>query len=343
MAAAPRITLDQWQALMAVVDAGGYAKAAQALHKSQSSVTYAVQKLESLLGVKAFELSGRRAMLTPTGRLLYRRAKALLDEAGGLERAARKLSAGWEAEIRLAMDVIFPVWLMMQCLDRFGQESPHTHIELIESVLGGATETLREGQADLGILGLIPPGFLGEPLMRARFVLAAHPDHPLHRLGRKLTMQDLRLHRQLVVRETGTKRATRPSMEAAQRWTVSHMATSVEAVRGGYGFAWLPEERIRSELVSGALKPLPLREGGERFAELYLVFADRDAAGPGVLRLAEIIREQVAGTCPEYAKTAQPAPLGSPLAESAQQAPREDAGNHRAGARGKSKRVKESA
>jgi DNA-binding transcriptional LysR family regulator len=307
MAATPRITLDQWQALMAVVDAGGYAKAAQALHKSQSSVTYAVQKLESLLGVKAFEISGRKAVLTPTGQLLYRRAKALLDEAGGLERAARALSAGWEAEIRLAMDVIFPAWLMMQSLDRFGQESPHTHIELIESVLGGATETLREGQADLGIFGLIPPGFLGEPLMRARFILAAHPDHPLHRLGRRLTIQDLRPHRQLLVRESGSKRATRPSMEAAQRWTVSHIATSVEAVRGGYGFAWLPEERIRAELASGALKPLPLREGGERFVQLYLVFADRDAAGPGTLRLAEIIRETVASECPKHEESGQAA------------------------------------
>ncbi len=35
----PKITLDQWAALAAVVEAGGYAKAAGMLHKSQSSVT----------------------------------------------------------------------------------------------------------------------------------------------------------------------------------------------------------------------------------------------------------------------------------------------------------------
>jgi DNA-binding transcriptional LysR family regulator len=50
---------------MAVVDTGGYAQAAEALHKSQSSVTYAVQKLESVLGIKAFEIQGRTAILTP--------------------------------------------------------------------------------------------------------------------------------------------------------------------------------------------------------------------------------------------------------------------------------------
>ena len=51
-----RVTLEQWQALQAVVDHGSYARAAEALHKSQSAVTYAVQKVESLLGVQAFEI-----------------------------------------------------------------------------------------------------------------------------------------------------------------------------------------------------------------------------------------------------------------------------------------------
>ena len=94
MTANPRISLEQWRSLLAVVDAGGYAQAAAALHKSQSAVTYAVQKMESLLGVKIFEVVGRKAHLTPTGEVLYRRAKALLEEAGALEGAAGSLAAG---------------------------------------------------------------------------------------------------------------------------------------------------------------------------------------------------------------------------------------------------------
>ncbi|MGH9577863.1 MAG: LysR family transcriptional regulator, partial [Terriglobales bacterium] len=39
MATNLRITLDQWRALLAVVDAGGYAQAAAALHKSQSTMS----------------------------------------------------------------------------------------------------------------------------------------------------------------------------------------------------------------------------------------------------------------------------------------------------------------
>ena len=75
----PRITLEQWRSLLSVVDAGGYAQAALSLHKSQSAVTYAVQKMETLLGVKIFQVIGRKAHLTPTGEVLYRRAKALIE------------------------------------------------------------------------------------------------------------------------------------------------------------------------------------------------------------------------------------------------------------------------
>jgi hypothetical protein len=41
----PHITLKQWQSLIEVVDAGGYAQVAEILCKSQSAVSYAVQKI----------------------------------------------------------------------------------------------------------------------------------------------------------------------------------------------------------------------------------------------------------------------------------------------------------
>lgn len=298
MAETPHITLEQWRALIAVVDAGGYAQAAQALHKSQSAVTYAVQKIESLLNLKAFEIQGRKAVLTPTGQMLYRRALALVGEASDLEQAAHTLSAGWEAEIHLAAEILFPTWLLLDCLARFGEESPRTRIEVIESVLGGTAETLLSGQADLAISPNLPPGFLGDPLMQMPVLAVAHRDHPLHRLDREITERDLRAYRHVVVRDSGAKRDRRAvSVEVDQRWTVSQMDSSIQAVRRGYGFAWLPKEHIRAELEAGVLKPLPLREGRERVVALYLVLADPDFAGPGVRRLAEIIREAVGSEC----------------------------------------------
>ena len=293
MASNPKISLEQWRALLAVVDTGGYAQAAAALHKSQSAVTYAVQKMESLLGVKIFEVIGRKARLTATGEVLYRRAKSLLDEAGALEGAAASLAAGWEPELRLAVEIVFPTWLLLNCFSRFAEDRPETRIELHETVLSGTEEALLERRVDLAVCSQVPRGFIGDFLIRLRFIPVAHPNHPLHRLGRELTLQDLRKHRHLVIRDTGSQRRGGTWLGAEQIWTVSHKATSIHAAVMGLGFAWYPAEMVRGELDSGALKALPLREGAERWGDLYLVFADRDYAGPGALRMAEIIREAV--------------------------------------------------
>ena len=67
----------------------------------------------------------------------------------------------------------------------------------------------------------------------------------------------------------------------------------------GLGFAWFPAESIQAELASGELKVLPLREGADGFAALYLMQADPDSVRPGARRLVEIIREAVASKCPD--------------------------------------------
>lgn len=290
----PHITLEQWRSLIEVVDAGGYAQAAEKLCKSQSAVSYAVQKFESLLGIKAFEIQGRKAILTPTGQMLYRRALLLMNEANDLERAAHKLSAGWEAIITVAAEILFSSDRLLTCLQRFGQESPSTRVELIESVLGGTSDALLSGNVDLAISPQLPPGFLGNVLMRIRLLAVAHADHPLHHQGRELSFRDLRSYRHVVIRDSGAKRDQRAvTVEVDQRWTVSQVATSIQAVCMGYGFAWLPEEHISKELQTGILKPLPLKEGYTREVPLYLILANPDFAGPGVRRLADILTESV--------------------------------------------------
>jgi len=74
-------SLEQWQAMLAVVEEGGYARAAEALGKSQSAISYAIGRLEEALQVRVFRLQGRRAVLTEAGELLYHRARRLLDAA----------------------------------------------------------------------------------------------------------------------------------------------------------------------------------------------------------------------------------------------------------------------
>ncbi len=281
--------MEQWRTLVCIVEAGGYAQAAAQIHKSQSTLSHAIQQLERLIGSKVFEIQGRKAVLTPIGEVLYRRGKALVDEASRLERTAHKLAAGWEPEIRLAVETLFPGWLLLLCLELFTQEHPDIRLEIYESVLSGTDEALEYGKVDLAIGSFVPDGFLADPLLQVRIICAAHPEHPLHQLGRPLTLDDLNAHRQLVIRDSGTQRTRKSTWISEQRWTFSHQATVIRAAVMGMGYAWFPDGSIREELDTGKLKPLPLQEGAELIGTLYLIYADRGVAGPGVRRLAELL------------------------------------------------------
>jgi DNA-binding transcriptional LysR family regulator len=294
----PRITLEQWRALQGVVEAGGYAQAAESLHKSQSTLTYAVQKIERLLGVKVFEIRGRKAVLTEAGQVLYRRARTLVEEAAALERGAAEMARDWKPEIGIAVEVIFPTWLMLECLAEFARERPETRIEVFETVMTGTEEMLAQGRVDLAIGAAAGAG---EPFFTMRGFLVASPDHPLHHLGRPVTDRDLKRHRRIFIRDTGTQR--RREVEGVElRWTVSNKATSIRAVTMGLGFAFMPEEWIADELAAGKLKRLPAKSGGQRSAELFLSLADPDFPSPDVARLADIIRTHTAQRCRETRK-----------------------------------------
>jgi len=312
---APRISLDQWQALQCIVESGSYAAAAERLHKSQSTLSYAIGQIERLSGVQVFTIEGRRAQLTPAGEVLYRNARRLIEDATRLEGLAADLAQGWEAQLVIAVETIFPTWLLLECLARFSAEHPQTRLELIESVMGGTGEALLEGQVDFAIGPAIPQGFVGEWLMPIRFIGAAAPAHPLHQLGRSVNLRDLAAHRHLVVRDTGRRRTRDSWLASERRWTVSSKATAIRAATMGLGFSWFPEENIRAELDSGALRALPI-DAGAYYANLFLIYPDAETLGPASRRLLQIIREEVARRCPPAPDRLEPAPppvsAGSP-------------------------------
>lgn len=163
--------------LQAVVAAGGFARAAEQVHKSPSSVNHAVQKLEERLGVEVFEVQGRKAVLTPAGEALLRRAEHLLEEAAEIEALAGALAAGVESEVRLAVDQILPREPVIQALERFSRAYPSTRVQLEEVVLTGGPELLREGRVDILIAPELPGGYLGTWLADQVMVCVAHPEH----------------------------------------------------------------------------------------------------------------------------------------------------------------------
>jgi len=293
-----KVTLEQWRALLAVIDAGGYAKAAELLGKSQSSVSYAITQLESALGVKAFNLQGRKAVASPAGELLYRRAKLLLEQAERLEKSAHCLSVQVEPLIKIAADLIVPPVHVLKCLAIFAQDFPDTRVEMFESVLSGTEDALLQRHVDLAIGGRVPTGFMGEKLFTLVMHGVSSPEHPLQHLGRPIQYEDMRQHRQIIVRDSGQyRRRTEGWQEADQRWTVSHIKTSLEAIRMGLGYAWLPDAYTQEDIAAGRLQYLPVEIGAERDVTVYLTFADQDFAGPATKRLAEILKLHLPQFC----------------------------------------------
>jgi DNA-binding transcriptional LysR family regulator len=293
-----KVTLEQWRALLAVIDAGGYARAAELLNKSQSAVSYSIAQLESALGVKVFQLQGRRAVASPAGELLYRRARQLLEQAERLEKSAGCLSIKVEPLVKIAADLIIPPIRVLQCLEIFSKDFPDTRVEIFESVLSGTEDALLQRQVDLAIGGRVPTGFMGEKLVTVTMHGVSSPDHPLQKLGRPINYEDMRQHRQIIVRDSGQyRRRTEGWQEADQRWTVSHIKTSLDAIRMGLGYAWLPDAYTHEDVEAGRLKYLPVEVGAVREVPTYLTFADNEFAGPATRKLAEVLKENLPKMC----------------------------------------------
>lgn len=288
-----KVTLEQWRMLKAVVEHGGFSHAAEAVHKSQSSIHHAIQKMESMLDVKLLEVKGRKAHLTDAGRLLLQRAEQLLESAASIDSLAASLHAGVEPEISIAVDQTFPPEYISQVLEQFANEYPNTRIQLYETVLSGASEALIQGRVDLAIAGAGVSHFLAEPLFAVDFMAVAAPTHPLFNRcseAEPLVIDDLANYRQLVTRDSALEKNIDSGwLKADQRWTVSNISTAVEMICRGMGFAWVPVTRISRALALGELLPIPLQAGGGRSMMLQLYYARQDSMGPGIKRLAELL------------------------------------------------------
>ncbi|MCE5362625.1 LysR family transcriptional regulator [Pseudomonas anguilliseptica] len=288
---APRVTLDQWRTLQAVVDHGGFAQAAEVLHRSQSSVSYTVARMQEQLGVPLLRIDGRKAVLTEAGDVLLRRSRQLVKQASQLEDLAHHMEQGWEAEVRLVVDAAYPNARLVRALTAFMPQSRGCRVRLREEVLSGVEEVLKDGMADLAISALNIPGFLGAEMSTVEFVAVAHQEHALHRLQRVVTFQDLESQMQVVIRDSGRQQPRDVGwLGAEQRWTVGSLATAANFVSNGLGFAWLPRHLIERELKDGLLKPLPLEQGGSR-NPLFFLYSNKDKPlGPATQILVELIQ-----------------------------------------------------
>lgn len=284
----PKVNLDQWLSFKTVIDEGSFANAAEALNKSQSSISYNIAKLEENLPSPVLEMKGRKATLTAVGKVLYRRASQLLELASEVEEIANCMAQGWETEVTINADSIVPIKPLLNAIEKFTVQAPQTRITLLETTLSGTTEVLLEKRADIVISGQTAPGFMGTQITTIHMIPVAHTNHPLNRYKQKITNEDLKHHRQIVVRDSGVKRNQDTGWLAAeQRLTVSHFAQSIQAIRSGLGFAFVPQHFITEFINNGEFKRLDLVENGDRQVPIYLTLATADREGLAVKAMRE--------------------------------------------------------
>lgn len=253
------ISLELLQLLDAIDRRGSFAAAAQSLHRVPSAVTHAISKTESLLGFPLFERQGRRAVLTEAGRSLLDGGRPLLEAATHLERRARQVASGWEAELRIAVDALIPAERLFPLIEAFYAEGHGTEIRLSSEVLAGCWDALLSGRAELavGAPGDLPTGggLTATPMGNVSFAFAIAPDHPLAQEAEPIPVERIRQYRAIVLADTTRGLEARSSglLSGQPILRVADVRTKVAAQVAGLGVGYLPRALAEAEATNGRL------------------------------------------------------------------------------------------
>ncbi|WP_258240043.1 LysR family transcriptional regulator [Pseudidiomarina homiensis] len=290
----PKTTIEQWRILQAVVDYGGYAQAAHALNKSQSSMNHAVAKLQDTLGVQLLQVIGRKAELTEIGEVMLRRSRQLTVLVTELEQLAVNLKQGWEPEIKLAVEMVFDRSLLLPVLREFQLHSRGSRLIIEDTVLTGSVEAITEQRADIVISHQVPKGYVGEPISQFQMHLVVSSDHPLAGLPQPVSPDQLSQYLQIVIRDTAQKPLEQQGwLKAEQRWTVNNFNEALQLVEAGIGFCWLPPFITKT---STQLTELQLAGSSHRAGATYLVLPKDEKTGPCARLLYDMLVSELTNT-----------------------------------------------
>lgn len=256
----------QLEYFLAVVDNGGFNRAASALYLSQPSLSQSVRALERDLGSELFHRIGRRVVLTEAGTALIEPARAAvrsLQLARATVESVHGLRTGRVDIAAMPSQAIEPLTGMVR---RFTDRHPGVAVAVRAAFTSReVTEAVRAGEAELGLLAATRRVTSREvcvhPLARQAFVLVTPPDGPFP-----------------------AGRAVRPGQLSGQRLIVGQQGTGMRA--------YVDELRASGADVEYAVESehrvaiLPLVLGGVGLAvvtEAWRDFAER--AGALVLRL----------------------------------------------------------
>jgi DNA-binding transcriptional LysR family regulator len=258
--------LFQMETFLAVTEERSFSRAATRLHRTQPAVSQAIAKLEAELGEVLLERSSRDGTLTDAGEVLREYAMKLLNlraESMGALAELRELHRG---RLNIAANEYTCLYLL-PLLDEFRRRNPRIKVTVQRSLASRIADDVLVHSVEIGVLSFRPDdaAIRSVVVYRDELNLVVNPKHPLARAGevsiRQLGAENFIAHnitspqRQKVI-ETFRRHKTPlrmgvelPSLEAIKRF-----------VEMGNGVALVPGLTVRTELASGALVRVRVRE-----------------------------------------------------------------------------------
>jgi LysR family hydrogen peroxide-inducible transcriptional activator len=299
-------TLRQLRYLVAIADALSFRRAADLCHVTQPTLSDQIKELEARLKVQLIERDRRRVVLTPLGREIVDRARAVLREVQDIVDLAERGRHVLEGVVRLGILPSLGPYLLPLVLPAVHRRHPHLTLYLREDTAPHLLRRLEEGDLDLVLfpLPVARDGVATLPLFREPLWLALPKDHALAAKdvieppdlegvtvlalepGHSLHADVLALCRQF---------GARPLLDFA--------TTSLDTLRQmaamGVGATFLPALYVRAEARGDpnlAVRPF-LPPGPDR--HIGLIWRVRSARRTEYVALAGLVREVLAAEVPE--------------------------------------------
>ncbi len=267
-----RRSLDGLGVLGAVVEAGSFVRAGEALGLTQSAVSRAVARLEDRIGVRLFRRTARSISLTDEGRRFYASVAphlaAIVDattEAGGTSSRVR-------GRLRVNVDGGIGQFVLAPRLQPFLAQHPDLAVEI--AVRDRMGDLVRDG-FDVSVrFGLPEPSALKcRLLMRTRVVTCASPAY-VERHGMPRRPRDIEKHQCVLMRDPSTgshfgwefargKKVV--PVNVTGQLMVNEIGSLLAACLGGQGIAQMLELYTRDLLAVGRLVQVLPKWAEERY------------------------------------------------------------------------------
>ncbi|MDT8758407.1 LysR family transcriptional regulator [Sphingomonas psychrotolerans] len=178
------MTGTQLRAFLALADAGGFARAAEATGLSQPALHRAAREIEQICGYPLVERRGRGVALTAAGTRLARGVRLARAELAAAIAEIEGNAAAQGGSLTIGAMPLSRALILPRAIARFTREYPRVRIDVVEGSWRELIDPLLDGVLDLtiGALREHPPrGARQLPLLVDRLAVIARSGHPLAR------------------------------------------------------------------------------------------------------------------------------------------------------------------